>query len=619
MTNEQSLQTTLENVWNNVLIQTLLNEEFDKSSIVFTDVDMEDGVFGENTPNELKQIFADPTAKKILKSTKNTPEKEQLVEYINEALVLPTLQNKYLGLIRASVYYPKWLFDKEQSDNQSLASINYINVPYSTIADSSIKITDEEIKAYVDKHKDQYKQEKAVTISYVVFDGSPTSSDSSKVFNELSQKVEEFTTNNDVNAFLNLNNSESKFSDLYVMRSRIASPVGDTIFNIQQNAVFGPYLDGNTYTLAKQIDKRILPDSVKCRHILIDTRPKEDGSVTSDSTAKARIDSISLAISAGANFSELALKYSDDPGSKDKGGEYSFSFDNFSSLAKPFAEYIYYQLPGSKSVIKTEFGYHLIEVLEHKNMQEAFKFAYLKRKIVSSDETMNYVSGEAMKFASSAPDKAGFEKSVKEKKLTARTAEFKTTDHVLMGLGNARNLIKWAFENNVGDISTTEAIGDYIVIATITEKKEEGVMNAKTARPLVEPILLNIKKSQQIIAKAGNQKDINSLSTIFKVNVEKADSVLFGSQFINPIGSEPKLIGASFYAAYKNKLSDPIAGNSGVFYLQVLSNSLAPSSGETYELKRKQAEENLKAGIVYKSIESLKKGSDIVDNRIKFY
>jgi len=618
--NETPFNVTLDNVWNNVLIETILEEEYNKTSIVFTDVDMEDAVFSENTPQELKEILLRPDVKKTLKSSKNSAEKDMLISYLNESLIIPTLQNKYFSIIKSSNYYPKWLYEKEQNDNYSISSINYVNVPYSTIPDASIKISDEEIKAYVDKHKDDFKQEKSATISYVVFDGSAKSQDSMRVINELSQKITDFSTSQDVNAFLNLNSSETKFNDLFVLRSKIISQPGDTIFNLQKDAVYGPYLDGNSYSLVKFIDKKIIPDSVKCRHILIDTRPKEDGSVTPDSIAKARIDSISLAISEGADFSLMATKFSDDIGSKDKGGEYSFSYNDFTNLTIKFAEYIFYEPTGSKSVIKTDFGYHLIEVLEQNNIQEGYKFAYFKRKILPSEETINDAFSKAMNFTSSVTDKASFEKAVKDNKLTASTAVFSTTDHDLRGLGNARKLIRWTFDNKIGDVSKTEQVGDFIVVALITEKKEKGTMNVKSARPIVEPILLNIKKAQLIIAKAGNQKDFNTLADKFNTKIETADSIFFGSQFINSIGSEPKLIGASFNTAFKNSVSAPIAGNTGVFYIRVLSNSLASSTGETYEMRRKQTEDrNIINSIIEKSIYSLKKGSEIVDNRIMFY
>jgi peptidyl-prolyl cis-trans isomerase D len=629
--NDQMRQQLLESIWNNEIDQILLKSEYENLGLVFTNLDKEDGIFGENAPNEFKESFKDPKTglydpeaarqqlKKILKTGKDPKAKAEIENYIKEAVIAPGLRNKYINLLKGSVYYPKWLYDKEQADQLSLAAINYVNIPYTSIGDSTIKISDEEIGNYIKKNKEQFKQEKSASISYVLFDGSPTSADSLKNKEELSSKKSEFVSATDVKTYLNINSSESSFDDSYILKSKINSPAGDSLFTLSEGAVFGPYLEGNSYTLAKYINKRTLPDSVKCRHILIATTNPQSGTGLPDSVAQKKADSIAAAIATGANFAQLAAQFSDDPGSKDKGGEYDFSLENFSSLARPFAEFIFYQPNNSKSVIKTDFGYHYIEVLDQKNASDAYKFAYLKKRIIPSQETTDKSGADATKFAAEATDKNSFEKYCKDKKLTPRIAEFKTTDYTIVGLGNARQLIRWAFENKEGSVSNIENIGDYVLIALVTEKNDEGLMSIKSARPLVEPILINTKKTQQIISKAGIVNNLNEVASKFKLNVEKADSIIFGSQFVNSLGAEPKVVGASFYADHKKSVSKPISGNSGVFYIQTTTTGMMPSAGENYSAKRSQMEQNIKGGITYKAVESLKKTATIKDNRIQFY
>jgi len=629
--NDQMRQQLLESIWNNEIDQILLNGEYEKLGLVFTSLDKEEGIFGENAPNEFKESFKDPKTgsydpeaarqqlKKILKTGKDPKAKAEIENYIKDAVIAPGLRNKYINLLKGSVYYPKWLYEKEQADQLSLAAINYVNIPYTTISDSTIKISDDDISTYIKKNQEQFKQEKSASVSYVVFDGSATAVDSLNTKEELLKKKSEFTTTTDIKTYLNINSSEGSFDDSYVLKSKINSPAGDSLFGLAEGGVFGPYLDGNSYTLAKYINKRTLPDSVKCRHILIATTNPQTGAGLPDSAAKKKADSVASAIASGANFAQLASQLSDDPGSKDKGGEYDFSLENFSNLARPFAEFIFYQQKNSKSVVKTDFGYHYIEVLDQKNASEAYKFAYLKKRILPGQETTDKAGADATKFAAAVTDKKSFEKYCKDQKLTPRTAEFKTTDYTIMGLGTARQLIRWAFENKEGSVSNIENIGDYVIIALITEKNDEGLMSVKAARPLVEQTLINIKKSQQIIAKAGTVKTLNDAALKFKLNVEKADSIVFGSQFVNNLGAEPKVVGASFYAEYKKSVSTPISGNSGVFYIQTVSTGMMPSSGENYAAKRGQMEQNIKSGITYKAVESLKKTADIKDNRIQFY
>jgi len=629
--NDQMRQQLMESMWNNEIDQNILSSEYEKLGITFTSTDKEDGLFGDNAPNEFKESFKDPKTglydpeaarqqlKKILKTGKDAKAKAEIENYIKEAVIAPGLRNKYINLLKGSVYYPKWLYDKEQTDLQSLASINYVNIPYTSLNDSTLKVTDKEIEAYLEKNKEQFKEDKSVNISYVVFDGTPTSSDSLKIKEDLLAKKSEFTQSSDIKTYLNINSSESNFDDAYTAKSKIITPAGDSLFYLNTGTVYGPYLDGASYTLAKFIDKKTLPDSVKCRHILIATNNQQTGVILPDSVAKKKADSLATAIANGSDFSQLASQFSDDPGSKDKGGEYDFSLENFASLARPFAEFIFYRQSGSKSVIKTDFGYHYIEVISQKNPTEAYKFAYLKKKILPSQETLDFASAEATKFAASATDKKSFEKTCTDIKISPRTADLKASEYTIIGLGSARPLIRWAFENKVGTVSNIENIGDLVVIALVNEKNDKGIISIKAARPLVESIILNNKKTSEIVSKAGKVTDLNSVASKFSQSIQRADSILFSSQFITNLGAEPKVVGAAFNKTYTKSVSDPIAGNSGIFYLQVLSNGLVASAGESYIIKRAQMEQNIKGSIIYKSVESLKKTADIEDNRIRFY
>jgi peptidyl-prolyl cis-trans isomerase D len=630
---DETRQQITESIWNLEIEQAIQKEEYEKLGLVFTSNDLDEALFGENPPSDFREAFKDPKTgaydanqarqqiKKIQKSTKDKDlqAKAELENYIKEGVIVPGLRSKYQNLLRGSVYYPKWLFEKEQNDQNSIASINYVLAPFSSIPDSAINVSDQEITEYVNKHKNQYKQEASKTLSYVIFDGVASSADSGKIREELTQKSSEFTSAANVESYLNINSSAIPYFNGFVLESKLSNPAADSIKKLSIGNVFGPYLDGSNYVLAKMIERRTMPDSITCRHILIATKNQQTGATLPDSIAQKRADSIASVVASGGNFTILAAQLSDDPGSKDKGGEYKFSAQDFGSLAKPFAEFVFYQPAGSKSVVKTDFGYHYIEVVNQKDFQPAVKVAYLAKTIEPSDETVASASTASMQFASSSRDKAGFEKTSRDKKLTPRTADVKQNDYTIVGVGSARSLIRWAFENNTGAVSEPETIGEKIIVALISESKEKGTMSAKDARPSVGQILLSRKKAQKLIEKTGDAKDISSIAAKHNTQIIKADSLSFGSPFIINLGSEPRVVGASFNPSNKEKASSPISGNSGVYYIQTLMVGLKPSSGVDYTNTRQQTEQNLKSSLVYKSLESVKKSADITDNRIKFY
>jgi peptidyl-prolyl cis-trans isomerase D len=629
--NDEMRQQLNESLWNNEIDKILLSEEYKKLGIVFTDVDIDEALFGENPPADIKEQFKDPKTgiynaadarqqlRKILTDKKSQEFKANLTQYIKEAVISPGIRNKYQDLIKGSVYYPKWLYEKEQNDQVAFSSINFIAIPYSSISDSTIKVTENEIQNYIKNHSSEYKQDRTTSISYVVFDAGPTALDSSYIKNKLLDKVELFKSTTKEESFIKSNKSNSPFFDGYVLHSKLNVPNADSIRSLSVGSIFGPYTDGPNFVLAKMVDKKQLPDSVKCRHILISSKGPRNPNAVEDSVAKKRADSIATAIATGANFAALALQYSDDPESKEKGGEYDFNSQGFGSLAKPFAEFIFYKPTGSKSVIKTEFGYHYIEVMQQKNFEIGYKVAYLSLKVDPSKETINQANATATQFATNARDEKSFEKWSKDKKLSIRTADLKTNDYSIAGLGNARKFIRWAFEQKAGVVSDPYEIGNNIIVALISAKQEKGLMSVKTAKPLVEPLLINQKKADQIIKNAGNPSSLNALAAQQKQNIEKADSLTFSSPFLSSYGSEPKVIGASFYAAYKNKLSPAIIGNSGVYFIETTINGLKPSLGMDYSQQRLQMEQMQKGSLIYRSFESLKKSIEIEDNRIKVY
>jgi peptidyl-prolyl cis-trans isomerase D len=372
--------------------------------------------------------------------------------------------------------------------------------------------------------------------------------------------------------------------------------------------------------MAKMLGKRQLPDSVKCRHILIATKDAQTGQPTlSDTTAKKRADSIAMAIESGSDFAVLAKQFSNDPGSKDKGGEYEFSAQQFTNLAKPFAEFIFYKTTGTKEVIKTDFGWHYIELLDQKKFETGYKIAYYAKTIEPSNETINNASTAAIQFSSISRDTKSFEKNVSSKKLLPRLADIRANDFSISGLGNARRLIKWVFENKKGSVSEPESIGDKYVVAIVNDIKQKGLMDAASAKTLVEPILKSQKKAQQIIEKIGNNRNLNAIASSFNVQVLRADSVSFASSFINGIGNEPKVLGTSFNSKIKGSTSNPIPGNSGVFIIQTESIYMRPSQNLEYIAKRSQVEQGQKGTITYRAAESFKKSAEVEDNRIRFY
>ena len=624
-----------QNAWEQIVTEKVLNSEFEKMGLVFSPKELSSILFSEDAPQTLKQAFTDKTTGQYdiekakqwwIQAKKAKGDQRDAIEsQIVEPLMLQTLATKYSSLLAASAYYPTWMQEKENVDNKSFANISYVAVPYNAISDSTVKISDQELLDYMGKHKNIYKQDGGRIISYVSFSANASNADTLKAVENLNNLKTTFIADTNAKAFVARNMSAIKFDDSYVAKSKLTMSQKDTIAALSNGVVFGPYLDGNNIVLAKMIGSRQLPDSAKCRHILIATRNAQTGEqILSDSVAKKRIDSIEAAIKGGEDFNKMVLQYSDDAGSKDKKGEYDFPSFPFNGIAREFAETIFYGNTGDKKVVKTDFGYHYIEVLSQKDFQTAYKIAYVAKEILPSDETINGASTQATKLSGEARDAKALEAYVAKnglKKIDMPTL-VKENDNQLGALLDARQLIKWAFEAKQGDVSEAFNIQDQFIVAVVDKIQPEGLPDSKTARPMVELTVRNLKKAENITKKLSTSASLEAAAASYSVPVGSAgadSTLIFGAQIINGVGQEPKIIGAAFNKAYQTKMSEPIVGTNGVYLIKV--NSVGNKTTDIPEVLAATAKEKTTSMVqtTYSFFESLKKLADIKDNRSKIF
>jgi peptidyl-prolyl cis-trans isomerase D len=306
---------------------------------------------------------------------------------------------------------------------------------------------------------------------------------------------------------------------------------------------------------------------------------------------------------------------SDDEGSKNNRGELEYSSMYMANLAKEFSDYIFYKPAGSKDVIKTSFGYHVIEVLSQKNFEESYKMAYLSKKILASPETDNSAASGATQFAGNSRNLKSFDENVNKMNLTKRVADnIREMDYSVSGLPS-RAIVKWIYENKVGSVSEPFDLKDKYVVLAITGALEEGVQPASVARMMVEPLLRNRKKASEIRKKLGDVKSLESAATAMKVSVLQSDSVIFSNPFIPDLGNEPKVIGASFNKNLLNKVSEPIEGTNGVFLIKANRQSAQPSANADVNLQKKAQEAQLRQYSSFSTLESLRKSAKIEDGR----
>ena len=640
--NEAMQQNIRENVWRQIIEENLLDKDEAALGLEVTDKEINDMLVGPNAIPDIKKAFTDEKTgvfdaqaaagriNQMRQLWKTGPKKsgdnsqyEMARGFFEESvpqIAKMRMREKYTTLLANSVYIPKWMIEKSNADNSQMASISYVASPYFSIADSTVKVSDNDISEYINSHKDQFRQDESRSIAYVVFDASPNAADSAKLRDDLTKMKADFSNATNNEAFLARMGSDQQFFDGYRGKSLIMVPSKDSIFALGKGQVFGPYLDGGSYTLAKMVDERVLPDSVKARHILVSfTDLQTRQPKLSDSAAKKKIDSIEALIKAGGNFDSLALKLSDDLSSKGQGGD--LGYFAWGRMVKNFNDFCFEGHTGEKKVVKTEIGYHYIEIMDQKIIEPNYKVAYLTKRIEASPETDQRVSGLANQFAGENRDARAFDQAIQKngyQKLLA--PDIQPSEFSIPGLGPNRSLVRWIYDGKVGDISEPFPIGDKYIVAEITEINAEGLMSTAKARPRVEAVLRNKKKGEAIIKKLGTPASLDAAAAAGGQTVQKADSVLFSSPTLPYAGLEPKVVGASFDKSLAGKpVSQPIAGNSGVFLIKVDHVSAIANPNADVQQQRMMQEQQQRASIGYNLMESLRKQATIKDDRGKFY
>ncbi len=622
-----------EQVWNQIVAEEVFYKEAEKLGINLTSKELSAILMSSDQLNPFmkERGMVDPATGKLdetkarealnnIKKFKGD-QRKAIDAQILEPLKLSTAAAKYGGLISAAAYYPTWMQEKDAVDAKTFATISYVTVGYNEISDSAVTVKDEDINNYVAKHKDLFKQEAGRTISYLTFSQLPSATDSAKTLQLIRELKTQFAADSNAKAFVARNTSAVDFVDEYLPLSKIKSQAKDTIVKQPVGVVSGPYLDGKNYILAKIIGIKQLPDSVKARHILIGVNDPQTGNpIRTDSAAKKLADSILAAVKSGADFGALALKYSSD-GSSTKGGD--LGTFGYGAMVAEFNDFTFNKSVGEKAVVRTQFGYHVIDILSQTNFKSAYKVAFLAKPILSSDETIN--------AASLASSKAAAQKN--EKDLAAYAAknglslvEFPTTikenDFTVGNMQDARSLVKWAFGANKGDVSEPIVIGDDFVVATVNKTYSEGTQDAATARVGAEAIVRNMKKADLITAKLGATPTLETAAAAYNKQVLTAgadSTITMTGRIINGIGAEPKIIGAAFNKDNIAKASTPIVGASGVYIIKV--QGVSQKAEATAEEKTAQTIARF-AAIRQQTnnwFEALRKQADIKDTRAKFF
>ena len=544
------------------------------------------------------------------------------------------VQQTYFNLVKAGVIgtLTEGELDYELENNK--ADIKYVQIPYTSIADSLVTVKKSEVKSYIKANPSKYEVEASRDLVYVQFKEVASLEDEQQIQSDLTALIddkEEFNTaanaiqtvvgfqnTTDVEAFVNANSSV-KYNNAYVFKSALPTTVAEELSNLKPNVVFGPYKDGATYKLSKQVAKKMIADSAKVRHILIPFigAVRADASVTkTDTQAKATADSIYNVVRFNRSKFKSLLSLSSDKVSNEKDGVIEFAYTD--GFAEEFKAYSFENPKGSLAVVKTNFGYHIIEILDQGNKQEAYKIATIVQDIEPSIKTIDTVFTDKSKFEIALAD-ADFEAVAKENNYTTSPVSgLKELDETIPGLGIQRAIVRWSFEDGVevGDFKSFNISGGGFVVAKVTAFNEAGLMTVEKASVTALPEIRKQKKAQLI-------KDRISATTLEAIasdegqTIKTALAVNMKNPTLSGAGREPKVIGTAF-GLKEGATSKLIVGENGVYAIQLTK--LTPAEPlPNYQAAANRVGQAKSNAVNTQLYNALKEAADIEDNRATFY
>jgi len=627
----QTIDQLREQTWSQLLNEIILGDEYNKLGLAVHPDEIFDLVTGSNPHPSVIQAFSNPKTGQFnvsdvinfLKTMDNDATGEKRAQWLpfEKAIKKDRMLLKYNTLIKKGLYITNKEARLNYEFKNGFAKFDYVLFRFSSLPDSTVNVTENELKAYYNDHKKDHEQETSRSIEYISYDVTPSQEDTiiaSDWVNRVKEEISEISEMEEMVSFVNMN-ADSRYVDRYYKQEELSNKFDSILFSVDTGYIAGPFIEDNAYKLAKLIEIGKRPDSIKARHILISL--SENG----DSSHVTKSDSILELINKGADFALLAQTISADPGSGENGGDLGWFSEG--TMVKPFNDSCFSSNSGDIMIVYTQFGAHIIEVLEMTEPIKKIKVAIIDRKIEPSSKTFAGVYGKVNRFAGKSKTTEEFRTLAEEEGLVTRIAEsLKQGSKSIVGLESPREIVRWAYKVEEGAVSGPFELGNRFVVATLTNVMEEGFASLDNIRSIMEIGALKKKKAEVIISKleANDDQNIEDLAYNFSANnkgfdvkVESINNLSFGSFNVSGLGREPELIGR-IYGVKPGVLSQPVQGNSGVFVFVLREVVPAPEVSDI-SANKSSLNNDLNARVDYEVFNALKKGADISDNRHLFY
>ncbi len=645
---QKDQEASKDKAWNYVVESTILEKEMDALGLAVGKNEFDSYLYGRDgfpVLQEFIENFKDPETglfnarllQQRIEQMENSekPEEQKAWEESKSYYIERRRQEKYFTLLNQGVYATKVEAEDEYFAKNEVKSVSFVMRRFAELRDEEIKVTDADLKAYYDAHKNEKQYENKFAsreVKYFDISISPSKKDIAEFQKEMSKLRSEFAAAKDDSVFVMRNSEDKRYMKGHTMTyMKEGDPKAKgltypaTMDSVFQNAaigqIVGPYEDNGTMKLAKVTDFN--RNLLKVRHILLSAPRADEAKVKS--TAKTA-DSI-IALLNKDNFADFVARFSEDPGSKDKGGVYEDFMDY--EMVPEFSKFATDQPIGTIGKVQTDFGWHIMEVMDRTPVKYpvlAVVQKTLKPSATTVSEKDDEVNDLLYKLDSRMSTKkdgkakiAAFDTLAAKAGYTTRPITLNENKIVVYGFTTSfaeDKIIKLAFQEDVevGTLCSAPIKDkDRYIIAVVSKVKEAGVPSFEDIEETIRTKVIEEKKAKRFMAAMANGGSLTALSKKLNTDILKSE-VTFSSPQIDGVGFEPEIIGTIFSGLKAGQKTLPIQGRNGVYVVRVDKVKKAPAT-KSFKDEKAALEQSMKSTAGNLAKAALIEKAKVVDNR----
>lgn len=635
---EDQLNNVKDQVWQSYVNNKLIAEQAEKLGLKVTDAEIQSIIDQGTHPLLMQTPFRNPQTgmfdkdmlKKFLVDYANLNASQmpaQYVEYyqkmgafwqfVEKTLAQSTLAEKYQNLVTKSLISNPVAAEDAFNSRTEQSDLLLAGIPYSSINDSTVQVSDSEIKDRYNEKKEQFKQlVETRDIRYIDVKVVPSDADRKAVEKEVTEYSNQLASATaDFGTFVRSTGSSVNYSDVPVSKSVFPADVASRLDSTNVNEVYGPYYNqtDDSFNAFKLLAKVSSPDSIQFRQIQVyaDTEEK----------TKTLADSIYNALKGGADFAAVAKIYG-QTGEATWVNAQSWEGSELDADNSKFINTLLNQPVNELANLNMGQANLILQVMNKKSMQTKYKVAVVKREVEFSKETYNAAYNKFSQFVAQNTTIDSMVKNAEESGYTLMPrTDLSSAEHYVGGVRSTREALKWIFAAKPGEVSPLYECGenDHLMVVALDKIHEAGYRDINSVAEMLRAEIRRDKKAEKIMEE---MKKYNSIAQVKGMKDAVSDSVkhvtFSAPAYISVTRSSEPVIGAVAAKTAANKVSAPIKGNGGVYMIQVYAKE---KGSEKFDAKQEETTlTNMAVRIAGNQlINDLYQKAKVVDQRYLFF